>query len=121
MMTVGGHVTNRARQVTNRFIRTIGKYVKHQRATAVDFQTSKDYAISQETAGLEKCDVDQNFLGNGPLSGNPSYVGLPWIQYNFFQDCIFTRGGDKHIAKNLQIFSVRFCEIRICGEELPNT
>jgi 2-polyprenyl-6-methoxyphenol hydroxylase-like FAD-dependent oxidoreductase/fermentation-respiration switch protein FrsA (DUF1100 family) len=56
------------------------KYVKHQRATATDFQTSKEYAVSQETAGLEKCDVDKNFLGGG----RPSAAGEKTLTFDAY-------------------------------------
>jgi len=52
------------------------QYVRHRRAAATDFQACKAYAVSQEVAGLEECEVDENFLGTGPLANSdPAYAG----------------------------------------------
>jgi pimeloyl-ACP methyl ester carboxylesterase len=52
------------------------RYVKHRRAGATDFQASKEYAISQKVAGLEECEVDENFIGTGPIANSdPAYAG----------------------------------------------
>jgi len=65
-------------------------YVRHRRVAETEFQASKDYTASQDSAAFEKNEVDQNFIGNGPQSQDPSYLGEKTIDFDAY---VIAEGG----------------------------